>query len=83
LSSTTDPRSPYTDVIRRLNLPPEYLLLNRIQWGLNSVLARLGASNDWRAIRDEYVVEGAPPATPLGAEDAAWWADRRTPEGRR
>lgn len=77
LSSTTDPRGPYTDVIRRLNLPPEYLLLNRIQWGLNSVLARLGASNDWRAIRDEYVVEGAPPATPLGAEDAAWWAEHR------
>ena len=74
LSSTTDPRSPYNEVIRRLNLPPEYLLLNRIQWGLNSVLAKLGASNDWRAIRDEYVVEGATPATPLGAEDAAWWS---------
>jgi predicted unusual protein kinase regulating ubiquinone biosynthesis (AarF/ABC1/UbiB family) len=76
IRSTTDPRSRYRDVLRRLNLPPDYLLLNRIQWGLNSVLARLSATADWRAIRDEYVVAGAPPATPLGELDAAWWAER-------
>jgi predicted unusual protein kinase regulating ubiquinone biosynthesis (AarF/ABC1/UbiB family) len=77
IRSTTDPRSPYSDVLRRLNLPPDYLLLNRIQWGLNSVLARLCATGDWQAIRDEYVHEGAPPATPLGELDAAWWDERR------
>jgi predicted unusual protein kinase regulating ubiquinone biosynthesis (AarF/ABC1/UbiB family) len=77
IRSTTDPRSPYSDVLRRLNLPPDYLLLNRIQWGLNSVLARLGAKADWRSIRDEYTVSDAPPATALGELDAAWWRDRR------
>ncbi|HSK22957.1 MAG TPA: AarF/ABC1/UbiB kinase family protein, partial [Egicoccus sp.] len=76
IRSTTDPRSPYADVLRKLNLPPDYLLLNRIQWGLNSVLGRLGATNDWRAIRDEYVVADAPPATPLGELDSAWWQTR-------
>jgi predicted unusual protein kinase regulating ubiquinone biosynthesis (AarF/ABC1/UbiB family) len=76
LRSTTDPRSRYNDVLRRLNLPPDYLLLNRIQWGLYSVLARLGASNDWAAIRDEYLDDAAPPATPLGQLDAAWWRER-------
>ncbi|MFA9445290.1 ABC1 kinase family protein [Egicoccus sp. AB-alg6-2] len=76
IRSTTDPRSPYSDVLRKLNLPPDYLLLNRIQWGLNSVLGRLGATNDWRAIRDEYVDPDAPPATPLGELDAAWWHTR-------
>lgn len=75
LRSTTDPRSEYYDVLRKLNLPPDYLLLNRIQWGLNSVLGRLGARNDWRAIRDEYVADGAP-ATPLGELDRAWWRER-------
>jgi predicted unusual protein kinase regulating ubiquinone biosynthesis (AarF/ABC1/UbiB family) len=75
LRSTTDPRSEYYDVLRKLNLPPDYLLLNRIQWGLNSVLGRLGARNDWRAIRDEYVAD-APPATPLGELDAGWWRQR-------
>jgi predicted unusual protein kinase regulating ubiquinone biosynthesis (AarF/ABC1/UbiB family) len=76
IRSTTDPRSRYSDVLRKLNLPPDYLLLNRIQWGLNSVLARLDATNDWRAIRDEYVDPAAEPATPLGDLDAAWWRDR-------
>jgi hypothetical protein len=64
-------------VLRQLNLPPDYLLLNRIQWGLNSVLAQLDAHADWRAIRDEYTDPDAPPATPLGELDAAWWAARR------
>jgi predicted unusual protein kinase regulating ubiquinone biosynthesis (AarF/ABC1/UbiB family) len=76
IRSTTDPRSPYSDVLRRLNLPADYLLLNRIQWGLNSVLARLCATNDWQAIRDEYVVQGAAPATDLGELDTAWWLER-------
>ncbi|MFW5933599.1 MAG: ABC1 kinase family protein [Actinomycetota bacterium] len=76
ISSTTDPRSPYSEVLRQLNLPPDYLLLNRIQWGLNSVLGRLHATNDWRAIRDEYVDEAATPATPLGELDAEWWRTR-------
>jgi predicted unusual protein kinase regulating ubiquinone biosynthesis (AarF/ABC1/UbiB family) len=76
ISSTTDPRSPYRDVLRKLNLPPDYLLLNRIQWGLNSVLGRLEASNDWRAIRDEYAGAEAP-ATKLGELDQSWWRERR------
>jgi hypothetical protein len=79
IRSSADPRSEYADVVRRLNLPSDYLLLNRIQWGLNSVLARLGATNDWRAIRDEYLDGGDGPATELGEQDAAWWAER-TPE---
>ncbi len=81
ISSHMDPRSRYADVLRKLNLPSDYLLLNRIQWGLNSVLARLGACNDWRAIRDEYVLPQASPATDLGELDAAWWAQRSGSEG--
>jgi predicted unusual protein kinase regulating ubiquinone biosynthesis (AarF/ABC1/UbiB family) len=77
LRSTTDPRSRYNDVLRRLNLPPDYLLLNRIQWGLYSVLARLEARNDWAGIRDEYLASDPSPATALGELDAAWWRTRR------
>ena len=76
IRSTTDPRSPYSDVLRQLNLPSDYLLLNRIQWGLNSVLGRLRARNDWRAIRDEYIDPDANPATELGVLDANWWRTR-------
>jgi hypothetical protein len=46
------------------------------------VLARLCATNDWQAIRDEYVVDRRPPATPLGELDAAWWGRAaRRPDG--
>ncbi|MBW3663058.1 MAG: AarF/ABC1/UbiB kinase family protein [Actinobacteria bacterium] len=78
LRTTTDLRSEYRDVLRQLNLPPDYLLLNRIQWGINSVLGRLRATADWRAIRDEYVRDGRP-ATQLGELDQTWW-QARNPE---
>jgi predicted unusual protein kinase regulating ubiquinone biosynthesis (AarF/ABC1/UbiB family) len=77
IRSTTHPRSPYLPVLRPLNLPPDYLLLNRIHWGINSVLGRLRATNFWAGIRGEYV-DGGAPATPLGVEDRSWW-DTREP----
>ncbi len=76
IRSTTDPRDPFSNMLRQLNLPPDYLLLNRIQWGLNSVLGQLGATGDWRAIRDEYIVADAEPASELGEQDARWWRER-------
>jgi predicted unusual protein kinase regulating ubiquinone biosynthesis (AarF/ABC1/UbiB family) len=76
IRASADPRSEYADVVRRLNLPSDYLLLNRIQWGLNSVLARLGATGNWRAIRDEYLEGGGGPASALGELDERWWRDR-------
>ena len=72
LRTTSDPRSDYYGVLRRLNLPSDYLLLTRIHLGLNSVLGRLEACNDWRAINEEFT-DGAPPATELGELDHAWF----------
>ena len=34
---------------RRMNVPREWVFLNRLQTGLNSVLAQLGASANWRS----------------------------------
>jgi hypothetical protein len=76
LAATSDPRSRYYGMLRRLNMPSDYLLLTRIHLGLNSVLGRLGASGDWASIRAEYT-DDAEPQTALGREDAAWWAKRR------
>lgn len=66
--SVTDPRGEM-DMLRRLNLPPDYLLLNRIQFGVNSILGLLRASANWHRITLELWDHG-PPATPLGAEEA-------------
>ncbi|MEO2105039.1 MAG: AarF/ABC1/UbiB kinase family protein [Actinomycetota bacterium] len=68
ITATSDPRGGYLDMIRKLNLPPDYLVLNRIQWGVNSILAMLGATNRWRSISEEFWF-GAPPATPMGEEE--------------
>jgi predicted unusual protein kinase regulating ubiquinone biosynthesis (AarF/ABC1/UbiB family) len=73
IRSTTDPRSGPIDMLRKLNLPADYLLLNRIQWGVNSILGRLGARANWHRILHELWGEG-PPATPLGEAEAGYVA---------
>ena len=65
----TDPKAGYWELLRKLNLPPDYLLLNRIQWGVNSILARLGAKANWHRIAMELAGTGAP-ASELGEEEA-------------
>jgi predicted unusual protein kinase regulating ubiquinone biosynthesis (AarF/ABC1/UbiB family) len=69
----TDPKAGYWELLRQLNLPPDYLVLNRIQWGVNSILARLGARANWYRIALELMGQ-APPATPLGQEEEAFIA---------
>jgi predicted unusual protein kinase regulating ubiquinone biosynthesis (AarF/ABC1/UbiB family) len=67
----SDPKAGYWQTLRHFNFPPDYLLLNRIQWGVNSILARLGARANWHRIALELMGEG-PPATDLGREEAAF-----------
>ncbi|HEX9970419.1 MAG TPA: AarF/UbiB family protein [Acidimicrobiales bacterium] len=54
-----DPLGPSGKLIRRFDLPRDFMFLGRIVVGLNSVLAGLGATADWRAIADE-VREASP-----------------------
>jgi hypothetical protein len=39
----------------RIAMPPAWLFLNRLQWGLNAVLAQLGAAGPWGAVIDEIL----------------------------
>lgn len=71
ITATSDPRGGFGDMMRRLNLPPDFLVLNRIQWGINSIMGMLGARNRWRAISEEFWFDG-PPATPLGEAERAF-----------
>jgi predicted unusual protein kinase regulating ubiquinone biosynthesis (AarF/ABC1/UbiB family) len=73
IRTTSDPRAGYLDMLRKLNLPPDYLLLNRIQWGVNSLLGRLRATANWHRIAMELWDQG-PPATALGQEEHAFIA---------
>jgi predicted unusual protein kinase regulating ubiquinone biosynthesis (AarF/ABC1/UbiB family) len=72
----SSPRSPYFEQMRLQTLPPESLLIRRMEGLLLSVLAQLRAGADWRSIVDEYVRD-TPAVTPLGEQDAAYWRARR------
>jgi hypothetical protein len=69
------PRSPYFDEMRRQTLPPQALLLRRMEGLLFSVLGELRAGADWGLLAREYIA-GDPPHTPLGEEDAGFWGER-------
>ncbi len=75
LGKLLDLGGPYADVMQKLNLPPSFVILDRVVWGMTAILGRLGARNRWREILDEYRFD-APPATPLGRAEAAWRAVR-------
>ncbi|HEY5153905.1 MAG TPA: AarF/ABC1/UbiB kinase family protein [Acidimicrobiales bacterium] len=70
-----DARGPFADVLAALDMPPSFVLLDRVVWGVSSLLGRLEATNVWRGIVLEYR-RGAPPATALGELEAEWAATR-------
>jgi hypothetical protein len=76
LGDLIDLNGPYGAIIRSLDLPTSFVILDRVVWGLSALLGRMGASNRWRAILAEYR-EGAPPATAVGEDEARWRAARR------
>jgi predicted unusual protein kinase regulating ubiquinone biosynthesis (AarF/ABC1/UbiB family) len=73
IQASTDPTQGIESTLRRLTLPPEYILLNRIQFGVNSLLARLQPTANWQQIMEE-IATGGPPTTPLGEQEQTWLA---------
>ena len=62
-------------IARHSNLPASMVIIQRINLGLYSVLASLGATANWRRIAEEIwpSVRG-PASTVLGQEEEAWLA---------
>lgn len=63
--------------MKLLNMPPEYVMMNRITFGLNSILSRMGACEDWRRysrhyfFADDELPETMRPSTDPAVVDAA------------
>ncbi len=76
IAASMAPASPYRPTLTKLSLPPEYLLLNRITFGVNSLLARLEPSANWHRIINELAGEADEPASPLGEVEASYFAGR-------
>jgi hypothetical protein len=77
MEQSGSPRSEYFDEMRRETIPPQALLIRRMEGLVFSTLGELRAGADWHALADE-LWSGSPPSTPLGEQDAAFWgADGR------
>ncbi len=71
-----DTRGPFSEIMKVANVPPSFVVIQRISLGLFAVLAQLGATADWRRIAEElWPWVDAPPSTPLGEEEAEWRAE--------
>ncbi len=75
LGKMLDVKGPLADVIEQLNMPTSFVILDRVVWGVSSLLGKLDCSGPWRAMLMEYRADG-PPMTELGRADAAWWNAR-------
>ncbi len=62
---------PNAEVMHALTMPPSFVILDRVVWGMSALLGRLGARNRWRAILDEYRCD-QPPVTALGRAEQEW-----------
>jgi predicted unusual protein kinase regulating ubiquinone biosynthesis (AarF/ABC1/UbiB family) len=74
-----DASGPHGEIMKAANVPPDFVIIQRINLGLFAVLGELGATANWRRIAEEiWPFVEAPPSTPLGEQEAAWAAGRPT-----
>ncbi len=71
LAGLLDPRGPDADVMKRLDLPAGFVILDRVVWAMSAVLGRLGAEGPWRGILAEYRRPAGDRAGPPGS-GLAW-----------
>jgi predicted unusual protein kinase regulating ubiquinone biosynthesis (AarF/ABC1/UbiB family) len=71
-----DVQGPHAPVIEQLNMPPSFVILDRVVWGVSAILGKLEAHGPWRGMLMEYLVD-ADPVTEIGAAEAAWRAGAR------
>ncbi|HVE94451.1 MAG TPA: AarF/ABC1/UbiB kinase family protein [Acidimicrobiales bacterium] len=66
-----------SEVPKYANVPPSFVVLQRINLGLYAILARLGATHDWLALsRELWPQTNDAPKSELGMQEAAWLASR-------
>lgn len=72
-----DAGGPYGPIMKAANVPPTFVIIQRINLGLYAIFGQLHATANWRRISEEIwpFVDGAP-STELGRRAAAWAAER-------
>lgn len=76
--------SKFAELLTEFNMPPDFALANRLQWGVYSILGRLEATANFHRIHREYL-RNAEPSTELGRASAEfrrmWKESRSIPAG--
>jgi predicted unusual protein kinase regulating ubiquinone biosynthesis (AarF/ABC1/UbiB family) len=62
------PMGRFAGMEKKMNMPRDFVLVNRIHWGVFSLLAQLEATGNWHRIHGEYLY-GRAPQTELGTID--------------
>ena len=70
IATIIDVKGPHAEVIEQLNMPPSFVILDRVVWGVSAILGKLEVTAPWRAMLLEYRSDG-PPAHRARA-DRAW-----------
>jgi len=65
---SSSPRSPHFQNMRKQTVPPQALLIRRMEGMLFAVLGELRAGGDWGRLSLEYIADESP-STPLGREE--------------
>lgn len=68
------PDGKFGGLSKQLNMPRDFVFVNRIQWGVHSILAHLGARANFHRIQRELLF-GDPPSSELGRIDERFRAD--------
>ena len=72
-----DLAGPYAHVAKISNLPPVFVISQRINLGLTAILGQLRARANWRRIAEElWPFTGGSPSTRIGAAEAEWLSRR-------
>lgn len=74
-SAGFDPRSPAFNTLRKVGVPGVVITLNRMGFGVASLLARLGATRNWQAIMREMWF-GEPSSTDAGRAEQEWLREK-------
>ena len=69
------PDGEFDGMSKQLNMPGHFVFVNRIQWGVFSILGQLASRANYHRIHREYLF-GEPPTTPLGELDHAYRVQR-------
>ncbi len=73
----TDLSGPHGPVMKAINVPTSFVVIQRINLGLYAVIGQMNATADWRAIAEElWPFVAGPPSTPMGRAIAEWSARR-------